>query len=196
MVRPARRSPAPEGHSSPFGTKHFHHPIVGDLDLAYDTLDLAGEHGVEMTIYTAEPGSPTYEALRLLASWAVTLPAIGQPGDSPAHARNPALPSKDDSRRRLRPNPSNPRRIWWIPTTQPWALCKHAQKPPSPRLLSAPEASETPENGRIVGIEQETTIHRPPFGNSPTRPDRGPENRDLPPVPALPATVGDLRPVA
>lgn len=56
------------------GTKHFHHPVVGDLDLAYDTLDLAGEPGVAMTIYTAEPGSPTDQALQLLASWAATQP--------------------------------------------------------------------------------------------------------------------------
>jgi len=64
------------------GTKHFHHPVVGDLDLAYDTLDLAGEPGVAMTIYTAEPGSPTDQALRLLASWAATLPTVDQPTES------------------------------------------------------------------------------------------------------------------
>ena len=46
-----------------------------DLDLAYDTLDLAGEPGVAMTIYTAEPGSPTQQALNLLASWAASQPA-------------------------------------------------------------------------------------------------------------------------
>ena len=34
---------------------------MGDLDLAYDTLDLSGEPGVAMTIYTAEPGSPTQQ---------------------------------------------------------------------------------------------------------------------------------------
>jgi transcriptional regulator with XRE-family HTH domain len=73
------------------GTKHFHHPIVGDLDLAYDTLDLVGEPGVAMTIYTAEPGSPTQQALQLLASWAATQPA-DQPGTgqaAPASASGP-----------------------------------------------------------------------------------------------------------
>jgi len=65
------------------GTKHFHHPIVGDLDLAYDTLDLAGEPGVAMTIYTAEPGSPTQQALNLLASWAASQPA-DRPGSEQA----------------------------------------------------------------------------------------------------------------
>src|SRR6478736_4446268 len=54
------------------GTKQFHHHIVGDLALAYESLDLRAEPGLTMTIYTAEPGSPTAESLSLLASWAAT----------------------------------------------------------------------------------------------------------------------------
>jgi transcriptional regulator with XRE-family HTH domain len=54
------------------GTKHYHHHVVGDLDLAYETMDLRGEPGLSMTIFSAEPGSPTAEALALLASWAAT----------------------------------------------------------------------------------------------------------------------------
>jgi transcriptional regulator with XRE-family HTH domain len=54
------------------GTKHYHHHIVGDLDLAYETMDLRSEPGLSMTIYTAEPASPTAQALALLASWAAT----------------------------------------------------------------------------------------------------------------------------
>ncbi len=60
------------------GTKHFRHPIVGDLILAYETLELAAEPGIAMTVYTAEPGSPTQQALQLLASWAATQPAHHQ----------------------------------------------------------------------------------------------------------------------
>ena len=41
------------------GTKHFHHHIVGDLTLAYESLDLRAEPGLTMTIYAAEPDSPT-----------------------------------------------------------------------------------------------------------------------------------------
>jgi hypothetical protein len=52
------------------GTKHFHHHIVGDLALAYESLDLRAEPGLTMTIYAAEPNSPTAHALALLASWA------------------------------------------------------------------------------------------------------------------------------
>jgi transcriptional regulator with XRE-family HTH domain len=54
------------------GTKHFHHRLVGDLALAYESLDLRAEPGLTMTIYTAEPSSPTAHALSLLASWAAS----------------------------------------------------------------------------------------------------------------------------
>ena len=52
------------------GTKHFHHAIVGDLTLAYETVDLRGEGNVSMTVYAAEPGSASAHGLQLLASWA------------------------------------------------------------------------------------------------------------------------------
>lgn len=54
------------------GSKTFHHPVVGTLTLAYEGLELAAEPGLTLTIYTAEPGSPSEEALRLLSSWAAT----------------------------------------------------------------------------------------------------------------------------
>ena len=54
------------------GIKHFHHHIVGGLTLAYESLDLRAEPGLTMTIYAAEPDSPTAHALALLASWAAT----------------------------------------------------------------------------------------------------------------------------
>ena len=56
------------------GTKRFHHPVVGELTLAYEELALTAEPGHVMLIYTAEPGSPSAERLRLLASWATTHP--------------------------------------------------------------------------------------------------------------------------
>jgi transcriptional regulator with XRE-family HTH domain len=56
------------------GIKHFHHHIVGGLTLAYESLDLRAEPGLTMTIYAAEPDSPTAHALALLASWAATQP--------------------------------------------------------------------------------------------------------------------------
>ncbi|MFF5176130.1 helix-turn-helix transcriptional regulator [Micromonospora sp. NPDC000089] len=54
------------------GAKRFHHHVVGDLTLAYEGLELAAERGLTLTIYAAEPGSPSEDALRLLASWAAS----------------------------------------------------------------------------------------------------------------------------
>jgi MmyB-like transcription regulator ligand binding domain len=56
------------------GVKHYHHHVVGDLALAYESSDLRAEPELSMTIYAAEPGSPTAHALALLASWAATQP--------------------------------------------------------------------------------------------------------------------------
>jgi transcriptional regulator with XRE-family HTH domain len=54
------------------GTKRFHHPVVGELGLAYEELAITAEPGQVLMIYTAEPGSASAERLRLLASWAAT----------------------------------------------------------------------------------------------------------------------------
>ena len=57
------------------GVKRFHHPVVGDLTLAYEALDLAADQGLRISAYTAEPGTPAADALNLLASWAATVDA-------------------------------------------------------------------------------------------------------------------------
>ncbi|MET7644496.1 helix-turn-helix transcriptional regulator [Streptomyces sp. NPDC005426] len=54
------------------GSKRYHHQAVGELTLAYEGLDMAAEPGLTLTVYTAEPASPSEEGLRLLASWAAT----------------------------------------------------------------------------------------------------------------------------
>jgi transcriptional regulator with XRE-family HTH domain len=54
------------------GTKTFRHPAVGELILSYDTMDLPGDGGLSMTAYTAQPGSGSADAMKLLASWAAT----------------------------------------------------------------------------------------------------------------------------
>jgi transcriptional regulator with XRE-family HTH domain len=51
------------------GTKRFHHPVVGDLTLDYEALNPTGDPDQTLGLYTAEPGSPSEHALRLLASW-------------------------------------------------------------------------------------------------------------------------------
>jgi transcriptional regulator with XRE-family HTH domain len=57
------------------GTKHFNHTVVGDLELAYESVDMISEPGLSLTIYAAEPASPTAHALELLASWTAA-PAV------------------------------------------------------------------------------------------------------------------------
>ena len=57
------------------GVKHFHHPVVGELTLSFNRLDLAADPGLTLFTYTAEPGSRSEEALRLLGSWAATVDA-------------------------------------------------------------------------------------------------------------------------
>ena len=54
------------------GTKIFRHPVVGELELAYEAMELAEDPGFTLTVYPAVPGSPSDERLRLLASWAAT----------------------------------------------------------------------------------------------------------------------------
>ncbi len=54
------------------GVKTFHHHVVGDLALAYESMELRAEPDLIMTIYAAEPDSATAQALSLLASWAAT----------------------------------------------------------------------------------------------------------------------------
>lgn len=51
------------------GVKRLHHPVVGDLDLNFESMELPSEPGLIMNVYTAPAGSPTADALRVLASW-------------------------------------------------------------------------------------------------------------------------------
>jgi transcriptional regulator with XRE-family HTH domain len=54
------------------GTKRFRHPAIGDLELAYEGFELAGEESLMIVSYSAEPGTPSGDGLELLASWAAT----------------------------------------------------------------------------------------------------------------------------
>lgn len=54
------------------GRKVVNHPAVGTMDLAYDDFALPGDPHVSITTYTADPGTPSADALTLLATWADT----------------------------------------------------------------------------------------------------------------------------
>ncbi len=63
------------------GVKLLHHPVVGDLDLPFESVPLPADPSQSVLIYTAEPRSPTQDALNLLASWVATT-------DNPAPSRS------------------------------------------------------------------------------------------------------------
>lgn len=70
------------------GKKHFHHPLVGDLQLTYQELDLFAEHGLSILVYTPQPGTGTDQSLHLLASWAATQEAeAGSDSPQPTETR-------------------------------------------------------------------------------------------------------------
>ncbi|GGX39463.1 helix-turn-helix domain-containing protein [Streptomyces fructofermentans] len=51
------------------GVKRMRHPLVGELSLSFESFRLVDDEEQSMVTYHAEPGSPSAEALRLLASW-------------------------------------------------------------------------------------------------------------------------------
>ncbi|MEU4563447.1 helix-turn-helix transcriptional regulator [Actinoplanes sp. NPDC023936] len=65
------------------GAKRIHHPVVGDLELPFESMRLPSDPGQSLVMYTAEPDSPSHAALRLLASWSAQ-PHTPQPADQTA----------------------------------------------------------------------------------------------------------------
>jgi len=63
------------------GVKLIRHPVVGDLDLPFESFPIPGEPSQSLLTYTTEPGSPSHDALSLLASWTA----------SPAHDSNASM---------------------------------------------------------------------------------------------------------
>ena len=55
------------------GVSVDYHPVVGDLSLTFDMLELAADPGLHLLALSAEPGSTSADALRLLGSWAATV---------------------------------------------------------------------------------------------------------------------------
>lgn len=54
------------------GSKRIRHPLVGELDVDYEVMDVAADDGLMIVVYSAEPGSRSAEQLALLGSWAAT----------------------------------------------------------------------------------------------------------------------------
>jgi hypothetical protein len=45
------------------------HPVVGEIELNYQSFEIPGEPGLRFNVFTAEPETPNQQALRFLASW-------------------------------------------------------------------------------------------------------------------------------
>ena len=54
------------------GHKHIQHPVVGELHLSYEVMDLPADPGLALVAFSADAGTPADDALRFLASWAAT----------------------------------------------------------------------------------------------------------------------------
>ena len=52
-----------------YGVKRIQHPLVGELTLNYESFRLPDDSDQSLIVYNAEPGSPSAQAMRLLASW-------------------------------------------------------------------------------------------------------------------------------
>ncbi|MEV6617142.1 helix-turn-helix transcriptional regulator [Streptomyces sp. NPDC051051] len=67
------------------GVKNLHHPLVGDLALPYEAMDLPSDPGLRLNFYIPEPDSPEREALGLLASWTSTGAVVPSGKDRPGN---------------------------------------------------------------------------------------------------------------
>jgi hypothetical protein len=59
------------------GVKHFHHPVLGAIELVFNALELKADPGLSLYLYGVQPGSAGEDALKLLGSWAATLDHAG-----------------------------------------------------------------------------------------------------------------------
>jgi hypothetical protein len=67
------------------GSKTVRHPVVGDLDLTFEAMDLTSEPGLQLLAFSAPRGSSSDDGLRLLATWAATA-QLDTPRTDPAAA--------------------------------------------------------------------------------------------------------------
>ena len=65
------------------GSKDVHHPVVGNLDLTFEAMDLTSEPGLRLLAFSAAPGSASRDGLQLLAAW------VSRAGPQPASAVEP-----------------------------------------------------------------------------------------------------------
>ncbi|MGN7222446.1 helix-turn-helix transcriptional regulator [Curtobacterium flaccumfaciens] len=80
-----RRWAAHNVHFHRSGTKRLHHPEVGDIEVAFEAMQLPDSPGWTMYGYTTEAGSTSDERVRLLGSLAATETIAGSGGTADAN---------------------------------------------------------------------------------------------------------------
>ena len=55
-------------HRHGYGAHRFHHPIAGEMTLNYEAFAHTADPEQFLGLHTAEPGSPSEQALHLLGS--------------------------------------------------------------------------------------------------------------------------------
>lgn len=59
------------------GSKVLRHPVAGELTLDWDALACATDPDQQLVVWTAEPGTPSHDGLRILASWSTASSPAG-----------------------------------------------------------------------------------------------------------------------
>jgi len=70
------------------GQKRLRHPVVGQLDLDFESMELPSEPGLQLNVYTAAAGTPASDGLKLLASWAASQESL--PDESMTGSASPS----------------------------------------------------------------------------------------------------------
>ncbi|WP_222843975.1 helix-turn-helix transcriptional regulator [Cellulosimicrobium sp. CUA-896] len=74
------------------GRKSLHHPVVGDMKVGYQVMQLSGTDGQALLSYYAEPNTPEYDQMLLLdrldedSTQALESAAVDADGDPPARS--------------------------------------------------------------------------------------------------------------
>lgn len=73
------------------GVKLFRHAEFGELTLTYNVFAVTAAPGLSLVGYTAEPNSPSEQALKILASWSLKPHAAADPGRTRADTPGAAI---------------------------------------------------------------------------------------------------------
>nr|WP_306917952.1 MULTISPECIES: hypothetical protein [unclassified Arthrobacter] len=113
---------APNGCQHFTGRKHFHHPIVGELHLLFEAMELSADSGLSLFVYSPEPGTPP--TMRFGSSPAGPRRTRCPGGQSPG-GQSPASPPTGASRATPSPEPAaiQQRPLAWTATTYRRCCC-------------------------------------------------------------------------